>query len=83
MTDTLSPQPSSPEEGKNRQISMMEAAELYGLSRRYLSALAKKGRLNAKRIGRSWVTTPADVEEYLRTRQKKGAYRSDISSPDN
>ncbi|MBK8989758.1 MAG: helix-turn-helix domain-containing protein [Chloroflexi bacterium] len=65
---------------KTRQISMTEAADLYGFSRRYFSALAKKGRLRAIRIGRSWVTTPADVEEYIRTREQKGAYRADIGN---
>ena len=50
---------------KTRQITTTEAAELYGLSRRYLTELARKGRLKAKRIGRSWVTTPADVEVVL------------------
>ena len=67
---------------KTRLISMTEAAEIYGFSRRYLSALAKKGRLKATRIGRSWATTPADVEEYIRSREQKGAYRSDIHPPD-
>ncbi|MCI0562762.1 MAG: helix-turn-helix domain-containing protein [Nitrososphaera sp.] len=69
-------------EDKNRQISMMEAAELYGFNRHYLSELAKKGRLKAKRIGRSWITTPADVEEYIRSRKQTGAYRNDIQAED-
>ena len=67
---------------KTRQISTTEAAELYGLSRRYLTELARKGRLKAKRIGKSWVTTPADVEEYIRSRQKSGGFREDIQLDD-
>lgn len=63
---------------KNRPISLFEAAELYGLSTSYLKQLAQKGRLKAHKAGHFWLTTPADVEEYIRTRQKKGAYRDDI-----
>ena len=66
------------ENDKNRLISMAAAAEIYGFSHIYLSELAKKGRLNAQKIGNSWVTTPADVEEFIRSRQKRGAYRDDI-----
>jgi hypothetical protein len=65
-------------EDKDRLISLPEAAELYGFNRRYLSALARRGRLNAKKVGGVWVTTPEDVEEYIRSRKKKGAYRDDI-----
>ena len=72
MSNTTNP------EDKTRLISLPEAAELYGFNRRYLSAIARKGRLNAKKIGGVWLTTPADVEEYIRTREQKGAYRDDI-----
>ena len=63
---------------KTRLISLPEAAELYGFNRRYLSALARKGRLKAQKIAGVWLTTPHDVEEYIATREKKGAYRDDI-----
>jgi hypothetical protein len=63
---------------KERLISLAEAAELYNLSRVYLTQLAKKGRLKAQKIANAWVTTPANVEEYIRSRQKRGAYRDDI-----
>ena len=63
---------------KTRLISLPEAAELYGFSRYYLAELAKKGRLKAKKIGNNWITTPNDVEEYIRSRSKRGAYRDDI-----
>ncbi|MCI0396688.1 MAG: helix-turn-helix domain-containing protein [Chloroflexi bacterium] len=65
-------------EDKNRLISLAEAAELYGFSRVYLSELAKKGRLKAQKVGNSWVTTPSDMEDYIRSRQKRGVYRDDI-----
>lgn len=63
---------------KDRLISLAEAAEIYGFTRVYLSELAKKGRLKAQKIGTSYVTTPNDVEDFIRSRQKRGAYRDDI-----
>ena len=63
---------------KTRLISLPEAAELYGFNRRYLSAIARKGRLKARKIGGIWLTTPIDVEEYISSREQKGAYRNDI-----
>ena len=67
---------------KNRQISMMEAAKMYGFSRSYLSRMAKKRRLKATRVGRSWITTASDVEDYIRSRRQTGAYREDIQIED-
>ena len=67
---------------KTRLISLPEAAELYGFSAGYLSELAKKGRLRAKKVGHSYVTTPEDVEAYISSRQKRGVYRKDIQHPD-
>lgn len=64
---------------KTRLISLAEAAEIYGLSRVYLTQLAKKGRLKAQKIANAWVTTPLHVEEYIRSRQKRGVFRDDIS----
>ena len=67
-------------EDKDRLISLAEAAELYGFSQDYLSKLARRGRLKAQKIARNWLTTPADVEEYIRSRQKRGVYRDDIGA---
>lgn len=66
-------------ENETRLISLPEAAEIYGFNPRYLAELAKKGRLSAQKIGNSWVTTPQDVEAYIRSRQRRGAYRDDIN----
>jgi hypothetical protein len=63
---------------KTRLISLAEASELYDFSRIHLTQLAQKGRLQAKKIANAWVTTPEAVEEYIRSRQKRGAYRDDI-----
>jgi hypothetical protein len=67
---------------KTRLISLPEAAELYGFNAQYLSQLAKKGRLQAQKIGGGWLTTPQNVEDYIDSRQKRGAYRDDIQSQD-
>ena len=63
---------------KTRLISLPEAAELYGFNPRYLGELARRGRLRAQKVGDLWVTTQKDMEDYIRSRQKRGAYRSDI-----
>jgi len=63
---------------KDKLISLTQAAEIYGFNSIYLAELARKGRLQAQKIGNMWVTTPADVEEYIRSRDKRGAYRADI-----
>ena len=68
---------------KTRLISLVEAAELYGFNSGYLAELAKKGRLKAQKIGNSWVTTPANLEDYILSRRKRGVYREDIQVVDN
>ena len=67
---------------KTRLISLPEAAELYGFNPDYLGQLANKGRLEAKKIGKMWVTTQQDVEDYISSRQKRGVYRKDIQPLD-
>jgi excisionase family DNA binding protein len=63
---------------KHELISLAEAARRYGFNRDYLSKLARRGRLKAQKIGNMWVTTPADVEAYIASRQRRGVYRNDI-----
>jgi hypothetical protein len=70
------------DEDKTRLISLPEAAALYGFSPVYLNELARKQRLKARKIGGVWLTTPNEMEEYIRSRQRRGAYRDDIQSPD-
>jgi len=59
-------------------ITLKEAAEYSGLSADYLRDLARKGRLRASKVGMQWLTTRRAVNNYLATRQKRGAYRNDI-----
>ena len=64
---------------KSSFISLGDAAEIYGFSADYLRNLAQRGRLKAQKIGGIWLTTRANVEEYIESRQKRGTYRDDIS----
>lgn len=50
---------------EERLISLTEAAALCGLTSAQLRLLARKGRLRAVRVGKSWVTTPKAVAEYM------------------
>lgn len=70
------------DDDKTRLISLAEAAELYGFSQDYLGELARKGRMKAQKVGKFWVTTPQDVEKFIRSRKNRGAFRDDIQSPD-
>jgi excisionase family DNA binding protein len=61
-------------------ITLAEAAKRYSLSPTYLRTIARNGRLKAKKVGRDWLTTPTDVEIYIASRNKRGAYRDDLST---
>jgi hypothetical protein len=78
MPDENVPASKMENDDKIRLISLAEAADLYGFSRYYMSNLAKKGRLKAQKVGGAWITTPGDVEDYIRSRQERGAFRDDI-----
>ncbi len=47
-------------------ISLSEAAAEAGLSAKHLGLLARQGKLEARKIGRNWVTTTRAVRRYLR-----------------
>lgn len=65
-------------DGKDRLISLADASDQYGFNQAYLATLARKGRLRAQKLGSIWVTTPDDMETYISSRKKVGAYRDDI-----
>ncbi|MCC6269200.1 MAG: helix-turn-helix domain-containing protein [Dehalococcoidia bacterium] len=52
-------------------ISLSDAAAIVGLHPKHLGLLARQGRLNARKIGRNWVTTKAAAEEYMRDSFKR------------
>jgi excisionase family DNA binding protein len=63
---------------KDELITLAQAAERYGFSAVHLRQLAQHGRMGARKVGSYWLTTPADVEEYIRSRKRTGNYREDI-----
>ena len=63
---------------KDELITITQAAELYGFSAVHLRQMAQRGKLGARKVGSIWLTTPADVEEYIRRRKRTGRYRDDI-----
>ena len=63
---------------KDELISLAEAARRYGFSHAYLRDLATSGKIKAVKIARNWLTTPTSVEEFIRSRKRRGRYRDDI-----
>jgi len=63
---------------KDELISLSQAGKLYGFSTSYLRELAIRGRLRAKKIGIQWLTTPADIEAYIKSRKVRGVYKKNI-----
>lgn len=53
-------------------LSLAEAAALSGLAAHTLAQQAEKGRLRARKVGRTWVTTRKCLEEYLRDHARSG-----------
>jgi hypothetical protein len=67
---------------RDRLISLATASELYGFNQAYLATLARKRRLKAIKPGSEWLTTPADVEDFISSRKRRGVYRDDIQVDD-
>ena len=70
----------TPSDPVDELISLTQAAEMFGLAADYLRQLVLRGRLKARKIGRNWVTTAADVQAYIASRKPIGAYRKDLKS---
>ena len=51
--------------GERTVISLEEASKSTGFSQEYLSLLARKGAIDAFKIGKKWVTTKKAIERYL------------------
>jgi hypothetical protein len=54
-------------------ISLAKMSKISSFSAKYLNLLARRGKLEAHKEGRDWLTTKEAVERYLknRTRQRK------------
>ena len=64
--EALTPQ-EAPPPPEDQYITLAEAAQGTPYSQEYLSLLARKGRLEAIKRGRNWMTTRRAVEDYLRS----------------
>lgn len=53
-------------------ISLAEAARLAGVGIEALKQAAQRGRLEARKIGRNWTTTPRELDAYLESRKHGG-----------
>ncbi|MBN2251722.1 MAG: Fic family protein [Candidatus Altiarchaeota archaeon] len=51
-------------------ITLAKAAERSPYSQEYLSLLARKGRIDAIKIGRNWHVKKGAIEEYVKTKKK-------------
>ncbi len=67
------------DQDKHQLISLADASRIYGFASDYLRHLVLRKRLKAQKIGGIWLTTRANVEEYIESRQKRGVYRDDIT----
>ncbi len=56
-------------------ISLQEAAEYAGLTRKSLRNYALQGRIRARKLGSQWVTTRASIDEYLASRSDENIPR--------
>ncbi len=54
-------------------ISLKEAAEGTQYTQEYLSLLARKGRIDAIKLGRNWVVTKNAIQNYIKTLKKENA----------
>lgn len=62
-------------------LSLSEAAGRYGFSSDYFRRLAEKGRLDARKVGRQWLTTSKSVEAFLESREPRGVYKKHVKKP--
>ena len=54
-----------------RLVTLKEAAALSGLSYSHVALLARTGRIQAWRFGRTWLTTPEAVAAYVDDPEKR------------
>lgn len=66
---------------KDDLLTLSQAAEAYGFSGDYLRRLAEKGRLQARKLGRNWLTTSNDMETFIESLEPRGVYKKRLRSP--
>ena len=55
--------------------STKEAAEKLGLSQDHVRLLARKGVINAKRLGHDWVVLDLNYQRKRKPKRKKGVFQ--------
>ena len=55
-----------PTEKQDRLLSLREAAKMTPYTQEYLSLLARKRRIAAVKVGRTWMITETELHRYLR-----------------
>ncbi len=63
---------------KDELITLSQAAEISGFTVAYLQDVAARRRLNARKIGVQWFTTPGNLDVFIKSRKKRGIFREDI-----
>ena len=53
-------------------LSTIEAASQFSVSANYVTQLARKGAIRAKKLGRDWIIDSTSLETYLHTPRKRG-----------
>ena len=66
------PENSDDQLGLDELISLVQAAELSGLSHSHLRLLVRRGDIWGKRMGRDWFTSTRAVQEYIAHERKPG-----------
>lgn len=61
-------------------ISTAEAAARYRVTANYITLLARKGAITARKLGRDWMIDESSLSTYLATPHKRGP-KPKISSP--
>lgn len=69
MSEESQQKPSDPQP---TLITLLEAAQRFGLSRSHLRRLVRDKYIWGKKIGRDWVTTEEAVQAYLDTDRRPG-----------
>lgn len=64
-------------------LSTSEASEILGANERWVRRLVAAGRLEARKIGRDYVISRKDLEEFARVERQRGRPRSDSKSDSN
>ena len=58
-------------------LSLAEAAEISGIDAQALKKAAQEGRLSARKVGRNWTTSEAEVMSYKASRKHRGPHKEE------